>query len=278
MSEKTIMPFEEFETYIEAIREIHSLQDDIHKTTTAFNDASKECMCLCWPTMEDYVVKLLKREFNDVGEWISYFIYEKEFGKAFGDDAVTDKNGNPIPFRTVQDLYNLLLDNMNEARKEINKDPQIVVMNRQSLLNALNMDIFKGKEVMVVSISSTVNEAEEMERLISEAHFSCDTNSLADRITATHYSAFADTDDDSGISDFIAKNMAIALKMIDTKNAVIIVQCDAGKSRSAGVAAALLKFYHNDDRAVFDSPYFTPNIRCYRKVLDALNELNEGEN
>jgi len=66
------------------------------------------------------------------------------------------------------------------------------------------------------------------------------------------------------IVDFISKNK----DNVDT----IIVNCMAGKSRSAGVAAAILKFYHNDDTPIFNNNKYIPNMTCYRTVLNAFFE------
>lgn len=52
----------------------------------------------------------------------------------------------------------------------------------------------------------------------------------------------------------------------------ILVHCDAGISRSAGVAAAILKHYTGDDSKVFQSGRHYPNMWCYRKTLNALHE------
>ena len=58
----------------------------------------------------------------------------------------------------------------------------------------------------------------------------------------------------------------------ETKEKVteIWVHCDAGVSRSAGVAAAIGKYLNDDDMFVFGSPRYSPNITCYRKTLNAL--------
>ena len=48
----------------------------------------------------------------------------------------------------------------------------------------------------------------------------------------------------------------------------IIVHCDAGISRSAGVAAAILKLLTGSDFQIFDCPYYHPNMWCYRKVIN----------
>lgn len=49
----------------------------------------------------------------------------------------------------------------------------------------------------------------------------------------------------------------------------LVVHCDGGVSRSAGVAAALGLLSGIGDQFVFDSPRFCPNMGCYRKVLAA---------
>ena len=50
----------------------------------------------------------------------------------------------------------------------------------------------------------------------------------------------------------------------------LIVHCDAGQSRSAGVAAAFLKYYTGSDMAIFNNRKYTPNMRCYTLVLNEL--------
>ena len=54
----------------------------------------------------------------------------------------------------------------------------------------------------------------------------------------------------------------------------IVVHCGAGQSRSAGVAAALMKIYNGDDTEVFQNGRYTPNMTCYRKVIDAGHQRN----
>ena len=56
----------------------------------------------------------------------------------------------------------------------------------------------------------------------------------------------------------------------------LIVQCEAGVSRSAGVAAAILKALTGNDREVFNSPRYVPNMTCYRTVLNAFHNSDES--
>jgi len=52
----------------------------------------------------------------------------------------------------------------------------------------------------------------------------------------------------------------------------IFVQCHAGISRSAGIAAALNKFYNGKDKFYFDK--YLPNKLCYRLMLEELQFYN----
>ena len=53
----------------------------------------------------------------------------------------------------------------------------------------------------------------------------------------------------------------------------VIVHCDAGLSRSAGVAAAIMKHFNGDDSPIFDSGKYYPNMWCYRITLEALEKM-----
>lgn len=52
----------------------------------------------------------------------------------------------------------------------------------------------------------------------------------------------------------------------------IVVHCDGGVSRSAGCAAAILKYFTDSDFEIFDNPNYYPNMLVYRRVLEALME------
>ena len=71
------------------------------------------------------------------------------------------------------------------------------------------------------------------------------------------------------ITDDDAKRIASTVKKYQDKVKQIFVHCDAGISRSAGVAAAISKYLNNDDFKWFSPPY-DPNMTCYLKVLFAL--------
>lgn len=63
---------------------------------------------------------------------------------------------------------------------------------------------------------------------------------------------------------------------------LIVVHCEAGISRSAGVCAALMKIFNNDDMPIFNNARYCPNMSCYRAVLNAkygkpYSDINESE-
>lgn len=66
------------------------------------------------------------------------------------------------------------------------------------------------------------------------------------------------------IVEFVKRN-----KLINNVERMI-VHCEAGISRSAGVAAAIMKFLNGDDMPIFNNGKYTPNMTCYRMVLNAL--------
>jgi predicted protein tyrosine phosphatase len=59
----------------------------------------------------------------------------------------------------------------------------------------------------------------------------------------------------------------------------IWIHCDGGVSRSAGVAAAILKALTGDDSQIFDNKNYYPNMLVYTITLDVfIEELEELNN
>ena len=99
--------------------------------------------------------------------------------------------------------------------------------------------------------------------------------------------SFCDADKVGGLSafgrrvtvkDLISEDDAKTIAKFVRRHAEedIIVHCDAGISRSAGVGAAIEKWRNNDDSLYFDSGRYRPNMLVYRKVLEALYDMQEG--
>ena len=57
----------------------------------------------------DVIIDFLETATNDKGEWITYFVYELDFGKENNRLQVYDKDDSEIPLSTLDDLWNILI-------------------------------------------------------------------------------------------------------------------------------------------------------------------------
>ena len=57
--------------------------------------------------IESEITKYLKAQFNNEFDWISYWMWELNFGENWKPGTITE-NGNDIPLKTIDDLWNLL--------------------------------------------------------------------------------------------------------------------------------------------------------------------------
>lgn len=73
-----------------------------------------------------------------------------------------------------------------------------------------------------------------------------------------------------------AKLILDLVEIYKNKVDLVCVNCVAGISRSAGIAAALGKIYNGQDQYFFDK--YLPNMWAYRKTLDYYHEQKEKEN
>lgn len=63
--------------------------------------------------LKDKIVNLLETIFDDnKTNWISYWIWELDFGEKYKEGDVTEKDGIVIPLKTAEELYDFLIKNM----------------------------------------------------------------------------------------------------------------------------------------------------------------------
>lgn len=64
---------------------------------------------------ETIVVKLLENMFNDRGNWISWWLYEQDYGRSVNIDDVFDEEiGKFVDLTTPEKLYDYLIKEMEE--------------------------------------------------------------------------------------------------------------------------------------------------------------------
>jgi len=74
-----------------------------------------------------------------------------------------------------------------------------------------------------------------------------------------------------------AKRILVFVRLtVPVKIEVIICQCEAGISRSAGVAGALSKIINGDDKAIFR--HYLPNMLVYRTILEEAYKMGMNDN
>lgn len=83
---------------------------------------------------EVQMVKVLENVFNDVSGWISYFIYELDFGRQWKPGTVTE-DGKDVPLSTPEELYNMLANNLNDTIQKL-KERNAMLNNQLAELEA----------------------------------------------------------------------------------------------------------------------------------------------
>lgn len=121
---------------------------------------------------------------------------------------------------------------------------------------------------VIISIRSTWDKeepkiyADDKNRVLAVLPLSFDDVEREDdeRYCREHNNTFAMSKQDGcNIADFV--------NLWYDKTDRIIVHCDGGVSRSAGVAAAIMRVKEGDDFPVFDNRNKHPNMTCYLRTL-----------
>lgn len=156
-------------------------------------------------------------------------------------------------------VYKSIIKGLNEAIEyETNKPKKVIVLNWKQALNLAKEDFSLNRVIISIRSIGDYN-----------LEFNPKNYSIKD-IIRVH---FNDIEDGKyAITFHDAERIAWFVKQYWNKVDQIVVHCDGGVSRSAGVAAAILKYFTNDDSEIFDNPNYYPNMMVYRRVLNALME------
>ena len=95
---------------IGAIKEYNEFTDELNAVFNKFNSQTE---IWCDNKIENAMIELLSTLFKDKSDYIGYWCYELNFGEGYEPNTITDTNGNDIPLKTAEDLYDLLVSGKN---------------------------------------------------------------------------------------------------------------------------------------------------------------------
>jgi len=87
--------------------ELKDLIEASRKVNKAMKELSPDFGGFCNNRAETLIVDILKIAMNDKDDWIEYYIYELNWGTG-NDKYKVWKNGKEIPFKTLDDLWNII--------------------------------------------------------------------------------------------------------------------------------------------------------------------------
>lgn len=97
-----------FRRIISDIKKCFDYEDEINDVNYKYNVDG----IMSLPNCVDSCIELLTKVLHDEeGDMIGYWIYEENFGETYDDGDVVDESGNNIPLKTIDDLYDYLVDN-----------------------------------------------------------------------------------------------------------------------------------------------------------------------
>lgn len=99
-----ILPYEEFEHTINALRDNIDQLDKVAEVL--------DCANIFNLSASDQVTDLLTYIFDDKDEWISYWVYERDFGRNWYEGCAQEKDGSNIDLSTTKRLYDFLVSNL----------------------------------------------------------------------------------------------------------------------------------------------------------------------
>lgn len=95
-----IITFEEFKDYIETIQEFNKFISDLSEFGIDLYETKLPNLTYKFQRKYENIVFTEKQQ-----DWIDWWLYERP---GINNNEVTDKNGNTIPSRTIEDLWNII--------------------------------------------------------------------------------------------------------------------------------------------------------------------------
>jgi len=90
---------------VELKKEVEKVENVMYKSPLK-DDFSGGLYGIGW--YSDLLVEVLEDAMDDKGGWISYFLYDRDM-KFTSKNIINDKKGKNIPFKSIDDLYKLII-------------------------------------------------------------------------------------------------------------------------------------------------------------------------
>lgn len=97
---------EDFKKYMEEVIRLTGLEDRVSDVLQEFNNDFNRLFFSPYQTL---ISKILKDAMDDGFGWIDYWVYDLNYGKESKILVVKDGNGEIVPLKTIDDLYDLLI-------------------------------------------------------------------------------------------------------------------------------------------------------------------------
>lgn len=97
------------ETFVKTINDLKSLDDRMDAVDLAFKNLNPDFCGFYVTEVFDVVLNLLAEAMDDEEEWISYFVYDRNWLKDFniGDAEV---HGVPVVINSWEDVYDFIVE------------------------------------------------------------------------------------------------------------------------------------------------------------------------
>ena len=116
-----IISKKDFNKYINILREEDDYIDKLNEMSEKHEKKiglGIEPIQFSYNTLNSIVIEILKKIFEDDNDWIGYFCYEIDYGRAYTYGCITEEDGTPIPLYNADDLYDFLVKEMNEKHSQ----------------------------------------------------------------------------------------------------------------------------------------------------------------
>jgi hypothetical protein len=101
------MKKEKFVQFLDDLQELYRIESEM---TAVFMKLNSDFNQISFGKFESLIVKLLEEVMQDENEWISWWIYEADFGKKTKiANSVTIEVGKKFPLKDAGDLYDLIM-------------------------------------------------------------------------------------------------------------------------------------------------------------------------